>query len=106
MHGWTRAAILGAFILVIVTAIVWHATAVTGPRYDKEGLPTGPVGVAYVTHVPEYRLAYPGARILSDQNQGEVRYTGWLQPNTIDAAMSTVTSEAPAKQQQVLAWYI
>ncbi len=62
MHGWTRAAILGAFILAIVTAVIWHATATSGPRYDSEGLPTGPVGVAYVTHAPEYRLAYPGAR--------------------------------------------
>ncbi len=105
MRLWTWAAILGTFILVIVTAVVWHATAVTGPRYDSEGLPTGPVGVTYVTRVPEYRLAYPGARILSVYNQEEVRYGGWLQVHTIDAATSTVRSEAPARQQQVLAWY-
>lgn len=102
MRLWTWAVIIGG---VIAVAIAWQVAATSGPRYDSEGLPTAPVGVTYVTNVPEYRLAYPGARILSVTDQGEIRYGGWLQVNTISPATSTVRSEAPARQQQVLAWY-
>ncbi len=102
MRRWAWAMIIAGAIIV---AVAWRVWANSGPRYDSEGLPTGPVGVTYVTHVPEYRLAYPGARILSVTDQGEIRYGGWLQVNTISPATSTVRSEAPARQQQVLAWH-
>jgi len=50
MRLWMWAVIIGG---VIAVAIVWQVAAISGPRYDREGLSTGPVGVAYVTHAPE-----------------------------------------------------
>lgn len=101
MRRWAWAVIIGGVITVVVA---WRVAATSGPRYDREGLPTGPVGVAYVTHVPEYRLAYPGARILSVYNNGEEHYDPFPTELTLSAS-SQVTSQAPATQRQVFVWY-
>jgi len=101
MRLWTWAVIIAD---VITVAVVWQVAATSGPRYDSEGLPTVPVGVAYVTHVPAYRLVYPGARFVAVYNNGELHYDGFDTHQVIPAT-SKVSFQAPATRRQIAAWY-